>query len=190
MLNEKKSLRRLMRLRRAELNEAIFLALSDEIEKRCAGLPEIEATQTIHIYLSAVNHEVNTHRLITTLLDRGKRVVVPRCDTEPGKLKHIRINSLEELKPSRFGLLEPDHVPQSEVTSAELDLIIAPLLAFDRSGRRLGFGGGYYDYLFGHSACPKIGLAYAFQEVEHIPSEPHDRKLDIIVTEKEIIRIQ
>ncbi|MHB9030861.1 MAG: 5-formyltetrahydrofolate cyclo-ligase [Candidatus Latescibacterota bacterium] len=190
MQEEKKALRRLIRSRRAEMDAETFRTMSAAIERRCVDLPEVQSAGTIHIYVSAVNNEVHTHGLILLLLDWGKRVVVPRCASEPARLHHICINSLEELKPSRFGLLEPEHIPESEVEPADLDLVIAPLLAFDRSGARLGFGGGYYDYLFRRCVCTKIGLAYSFQEMERIPFEPHDRKLDIIVTEKETIRFR
>jgi 5-formyltetrahydrofolate cyclo-ligase len=190
MREEKKALRRLIRSRRAEIDPETYRALNAAIERRCADSPEVRSAETIHIYVSALNNEVHTHGLIALFLEWGKRVVVPRCAAETARLHHICINSLDELKPSRFGLLEPEHIPENEVHPDDIDLIIAPLLAFDRSGARLGFGGGYYDSLFRHCACPKIGLAYSFQEVERIPAEPHDQKLDIIVTEKETIRFR
>ncbi len=179
-----------MRSLRAELDAEDFRSLSAAIERNCAGLPEYQGANTIHTYVSAVNNEVHTLGLILLLLDEGKRVVVPRCTTERSRLQHICINSLDELKPSRFGLLEPEHVPGNEIRPEDLDLIIAPLLAFDRKGARLGFGGGYYDYLFGRGSCPKICLAYSFQEAQNIPIEPHDQNPDIVVTEKEIIRFR
>jgi 5-formyltetrahydrofolate cyclo-ligase len=86
--------------------------------------------------------------------------------------------------------MEPDFLTEREVIPQELSLVIAPILAFDRSGGRLGFGAGYYDSFFAECSCPRLGLAYAFQEVPKIPREPHDRTLDIIVTEKETIRIR
>lgn len=179
-----------MRSLRGALDPAAFRALSGEIERRALSLPELSGAQTVHIYVSAVNNEADTLNIINTLFEMGKRVIVPRCAPEQYRLQHIRINSLEELRPSRFGLLEPEHHPEREVDPLHFDLIIAPLLAFDREGVRLGFGGGYYDFLFHHCPCPKIGLAYSFQEVPAVPREPHDRKLDVIVTEKEIIRLR
>lgn len=185
---EKKAIRARMKDRRAEMDPDTFRTLSALIGRRCGELAELGDARTVHIYASAVNNEVHTHELILLLLDEGKRVVVPRCAPEQYRLQHIRINSLDELRPARFGLLEPVHVPENEVDPAELDIIIAPLLAFDRTGTRLGFGGGYYDYLFRHAVCPRIGLAYSFQEEPNLPVEPHDRKLDAVVTEKETIR--
>ncbi len=187
---EKKIIRARMKSLRAALDPDTFRALGGEIGRRALSLPELSGARTVHIYVSAVNNEVDTLDIITVLFERGKRVIVPRCAPEQYRLQHIRINSLEELRPSRFGLLEPDHNPESEVDPLHFDLIIAPLMAFDRRGGRLGFGGGYYDFLFHHCPCPKVGLAYSFQEVPSIPLESHDRALDVVVTEKEIIRLR
>lgn len=70
------------------------------------------------------------------------------------------------------------------------DLVIVPVVGFDRRGYRLGYGGGYYDKFLASNKCGKIiGLAYSFSETERIPNEAHDIKMDVIITEKEIIRI-
>jgi 5-formyltetrahydrofolate cyclo-ligase len=70
------------------------------------------------------------------------------------------------------------------------DIILVPLLAFDRQGRRLGQGGGHYDRLLARNPQAKaVGLAYAAQEVPLVPTEPHDRRLDWILTEREAIRV-
>lgn len=187
---EKKLLRARMKSLRAALDEDTARSLGAEIETRCFSLPEYREARTVHVYVSAVNNEVCTGGLIQAMFDRGIRVIVPMCSSERCGLRHIRIESLEALKPSRFGLLEPEHIPDNEVHPRDFDIIIAPLLAFDREGGRLGFGGGYYDALFRNCACPKIGLAYSFQEVPEIPMDSHDRRLDIIVTEKETVRIR
>lgn len=68
------------------------------------------------------------------------------------------------------------------------DIYIIPLIAFDRQGNRLGQGGGYYDTTLANTTALKIGLAFAQQEVPHIPTEPHDQKLDWIITPKEAIK--
>jgi 5-formyltetrahydrofolate cyclo-ligase len=174
-------------------------------------LEEYRRARMVHIYVSSLNNEVDTIGLIYRMFEEGKLVVVPCCSGSPDYrhpdlcsaqagdpskhnlgclLRHIRIDSLDTLKPRRFGVMEPDYLPEREVAPAGLDVIIAPVLAFDRSGGRIGFGGGYYDGLFAESGGTKIGLAYSFQEVPKVPREPHDRALDIIVTEKETIRVR
>lgn len=69
------------------------------------------------------------------------------------------------------------------------DLMIVPLLGFDRNGNRLGYGGGYYDKFLARNKCQQtVGVAYSFQEVKDLPVEQHDQKLDLIITEKEVIK--
>jgi 5-formyltetrahydrofolate cyclo-ligase len=67
-------------------------------------------------------------------------------------------------------------------------LLLVPLLAFDASGHRLGYGGGFYDRTLEMLNVPAIGIAYVGQEVSSIPAEPHDRRLDAILTEQGLRR--
>lgn len=80
-----------------------------------------------------------------------------------------------------LGILEPP----ADKPVVIPDVIFMPLLAFDHQGHRLGQGGGYYDrYLSAHSSCRKIGFAWSVQRVDKVPVEPHDQKLDAVVTEQ------
>ncbi|MFC1528770.1 5-formyltetrahydrofolate cyclo-ligase [Candidatus Latescibacterota bacterium] len=185
----KKTIRARMKKLRDGLDLFEYRKLSTAIMEQCVTLPEWKQASTIHIYVSAVNNEVDTLGLIFGMLDGGKVVVVPKCVEELHKLKNIFIRSLDELTLCRFGLMEPEFSPEREIQCNSLNLVVVPLLAFDRTGGRLGFGGGYYDSLLSECTCPKIGLGYSFQEVDRIPVEPHDQKLDIIITEKEIIKV-
>jgi 5-formyltetrahydrofolate cyclo-ligase len=84
--------------------------------------------------------------------------------------------------------------PTVEQPIVEPDLVVTPLLAFDRQGRRLGQGGGYYDRalaaLRAHKSVFVLGLAYVGQETHGLPDEPHDQRLDAILTESEYIAVQ
>lgn len=78
-----------------------------------------------------------------------------------------------------------------ETKPLNLDVIIAPLLAFDKKGFRLGHGGGYYDrFLKKYPDARKIGLSYEFQRVNIIPTEPHDVGLDAVITEEKIYQFR
>ncbi len=80
---------------------------------------------------------------------------------------------------------ESQNIPEGQT----YDLVIVPLIAFDRQGNRLGYGGGYYDkFLAKNNYKQAIGLAYSLQEIKKLPVEEHDQSLDLIITEKEIIR--
>ena len=187
---KKAAIRNGMKARREGMDINSYRSLSMAVVVRCAELDEYRRARTVHIYVSSLNNEVDTIGFIYRMFDEGKRVVVPCCGPEARCLRHICIESLDVLKPRRFGIVEPDFRPEREVAPGELDLVIAPLLAFDRSGGRVGFGGGYYDTFFAVVSCPRVGLAYSFQEVPAVPHEPHDNTLDIIVTEKETIRVR
>lgn len=82
--------------------------------------------------------------------------------------------------------------PMESAAECQPDIIIVPLVAFDRKGFRIGYGGGYYDttlaVLHKQRKITTIGAAFSFQETSAVPVEPFDAKLDIIVTEKEIIK--
>ncbi|MBD8527489.1 5-formyltetrahydrofolate cyclo-ligase [Pseudomarimonas arenosa] len=101
----------------------------------------------------------------------------------------------EALKPNRYGIPEPDLPDQSLLRPEALDVVLVPLIGFTRDGTRLGSGGGYYDRSFAflnHMPRPQrpqlIGIAYSFQELPRLPAAPWDVALDLIVTEREVIR--
>ena len=188
--NEKKLLRNRMKKLRSEISINMYRRQSQSIINKCLDLEEWQYASNVHIYISAINNEVETLGLIYMMFDCGKRVIVPKCNIELHKIISIQITSFEELSPSKYCLMEPDYNREKEIKPEELDIIMTPLLAFDRNGGRLGLGGGYYDDLLGKCTCPKVGLGYSFQEVDKVPVEPHDVNLDIIVTENEIIRVK
>ena len=96
----------------------------------------------------------------------------------------------DRLVPNAFGIPEPDLAVRHLVHPWELDLVLTPLVAFDARGHRLGMGGGFYDRSFAflrrrrHWRRPRlVGLAYAFQEVAHLPAAPWDVPLAAVATE-------
>lgn len=116
----------------------------------------------------------------------------------PGRrrMQFARFGPGTSFKPNRYGILEPDAGPGSLVSARNLDLVLAPLVAFDRRGGRLGMGGGYYDATFDFLAfrtrwrAPKIvGVAFSFQEVPLIERDPWDIPLSGVVTDRGTISI-
>jgi 5-formyltetrahydrofolate cyclo-ligase len=97
--------------------------------------------------------------------------------------------------PNRFGIPEPAVARRDWRSARRLDVIVAPLVAFDRSGRRLGMGGGWYDRTLGfrrfHASFRRpwfIGLAYGFQEVARLEADAWDVPMDAVITEREAVR--
>ncbi|WP_039767662.1 MULTISPECIES: 5-formyltetrahydrofolate cyclo-ligase [unclassified Caldicellulosiruptor] len=140
---------------------------------------------TVFVYMN-LPYEVDTSRIINYLSAKGKRICVPKI------VDRIRMIAGEyrkdgKLKRNRFGIVEPKET--IEVNPSDIDVCIIPLLAFDQSLNRIGFGKGYYDRFLKEvePSCLKVGVAYHFQKVPKIFSERHDVKLDVIVTDRFIL---
>lgn len=86
-----------------------------------------------------------------------------------------------------YGIFEPS----SEASEIEPDIVLVPLAAFDRAGHRIGYGGGYYDRTIQNLRKLKkitaIGVGFAVQEIAHVPSSGHDERLDLVLTEKDVL---
>ena len=135
-----------------------------------------------------MRHEPDTSRIIKNALRLGKRVYVPRCNNG-GLMEAVAIRSMEDLASSgAFGIPEPGECLKAAARE-DIDLVLVPGLCFDRSGGRLGRGKGYYDrFLYGLKAV-FAGLCVDELLMDAVPMEPHDIKMDIIVTQSQIIRI-
>lgn len=128
-----------------------------------------------------IRSEIDCQPILIRLMDSQQTVVLPAV---MGAEEPLDLRVWEQgasLYQSGFGTLAPSEL----APRAEPDIVIMPLLGFDSRGTRLGYGGGYYDRtLASMKKKPKlIGLAFAAQELDHIPREPHDVPLDAIVTE-------
>lgn len=140
----------------------------------------------IMVYASK-DPEVETEGIIADLLAAGKRVIVPIIERETCTLRLSYLEDLSVLVPSTFSVPEPigHEIP---ARAADVEVVVVPMLAYDKSGNRLGYGAGYYDRFL--ERCPHpvtIGIAYSCQEVALLPAEPNDVTMDYIVTEKGII---
>ena len=124
--------------------------------------------------------EIDPFPLAAALGTRGSRTALPAI--VDGGMVFRAWREGEPLVAGTFGTREPEG---GEVMPS---LLLVPLLAFTRGGLRLGYGGGFYDrWLAAHPGVPCFGLAYAAQEVEELPREPHDQRLTGVLTEREVI---
>lgn len=141
------------------------------------------------IYIS-FRSEVDTKILILKMLKDKKEVYVPKIDINSNYMEAVRISSLNDLKENQFGTLEP--IEYSNISNPnEIDVLIAPAIAFDIYGNRIGYGKGYYDTYIKrvtHNML-KVGLVYDFQIVDDVNANEYDENMDIIITEKRILRI-
>ncbi|MEW6418983.1 MAG: 5-formyltetrahydrofolate cyclo-ligase [Nitrospirota bacterium] len=187
----KKTIRREILKRRDEISPEIKAGKDSLIKQRLFSLPEFIAVKTVFFYAS-FRSEVETLSMIKESLKMGKRVVLPKVQRKGNMIKLYEIADINELSPGYMGIPEPFFSNSRFLSLDELDLIVIPGVAFDYSGNRLGYGGGYYDMLLAQrqKEMPIIALAYEEQLVDSIPVEEHDVKVDVIVTDKRIIRIK
>jgi 5-formyltetrahydrofolate cyclo-ligase len=149
--------------------------------------------QHLACYL-ALPEEMDALPLIQALQQQQKCCYVPiiASASDDKTLAFARYEQGTALRPNRYQILEPYNSP--EIRSAhELDIVITPLLAFDKQGNRLGTGGGFYDYTFSflREAAQQrpllLGLAYEIQQVEQLPEEAFDVRLDGVLTEERLL---
>lgn len=181
----KREARKAMCTRRDQLDPDCAQAQGREILRRFVELDDYRQARCMACYVS-VGREVETRDLIRMALSDGKQVGVPV--TRPhGQMDFQRIGSLDALRPAPFGLLEPERDASAVIAPEAFDLVIVPGAAFDRKGNRLGLGGGYYDRFLEQTPGKRVALIYGFQVVDTVPIEPHDLKVDMIVTQDEVI---
>ncbi len=166
------------RKRSASIAEALF------------ALPEYKSAGTVLFYVS-FRSEVSTRRMIEQAISHGKKVLAPKVEHHRRELRLFEIKDLStDLEAGYMNIYEPVEKRTREASPEEPDLVVMPGVGFDEKGNRLGYGGGYYDRL-AVKLRPGVWLvAPAFEEqvVGDVPSLPHDRKTDIIITEKRVIR--
>lgn len=137
--------------------------------------------RSFFIYLSFFL-EAPTDRLVERLREDGHTIYCPRV--ENGEM--VAVPYGEDFTLSKFGIREPT----GESYVGDFDFIVVPLLAVDRQGNRLGYGGGYYDKFLKGKSAKRVGYCYQFQVMPYVPVEPWDEPLQQIVTDEEIINVE
>jgi len=157
-------------------------ASSMAVWKTLQALPAYAKTHCI-AGISSFRNEIDTFRILDGVLRDHKRLCLPRISGDKTHLTFHEITSLQDLTPGTYGILEPP--PHRATPLDQLDLVIVPGLAFDRTGNRLGFGKGYYDKVLPRLRrdALSIGLCYSFQVVEAVPYAGHDVPVHSLLTD-------
>ena len=182
----KREVRRSVLAARDALGEAERVARSAAIHDRSLALPELEGARTVMLYWS-FGSEVATGPLIDRLRDQGTIIVLPRI-RGPQDIEAVAFEPGDPLRQTSFGAREP--AAGAVVDPGSIDVVVPPGVAFDRSGRRVGYGGGFYDRflpMLGR-AVPRIALAFDVQLVDELPAGGFDLPVDVIVTESRVLR--
>ena len=185
-LREKEALRKFLINRRSELGPSIDFQ-SNILNNIKPLIEEIE-NEYIGTYIS-FRDELDTKKLNQYLLERELNLALPAIDFQTKEINFFMYHKNTELIENKFSILEPKN--KDKVIFPKI--IFIPLLGYSKSGFRLGYGGGYYDkYLSKNDIgdVKKIGIAFSFQEVEEIPVEDHDERLDWILTEKHLYKVK
>lgn len=187
MHQRKEELRQQLLEQREAISAAEFYGSSADIIGQLKKQDEFQGARVIHSYVSMnQRREVETQELIREMLSRGRQVIVPITNFDDNTLKHVQLNSFDDLEANKWGVLEPGN--GIEVSPGQFELVIVPMVAADEQCNRMGYGKGFYDRFLQEIDCPTVGLIYEKNVVPELPTEEFDVPLDKIITEKRIIR--
>jgi 5-formyltetrahydrofolate cyclo-ligase len=184
MREQKSSIRQILRQRKDAMEPDDRMKKSKAICSHLMTL--IRDNETVMAYTSK-EKEVNTVPIITSLLAHKNPVVVPIIVKEDVSLRLSYLRDFAALVPSTFGVPEPigSEIP---ATGEDVETIVLPMLGYDRTGGRIGYGAGYYDrFLEKYPGLRKIGIAFACQEIDMLPLDDTDVRMDHIITEEGIV---
>lgn len=170
-----------MRQKRREINKEFQEQSSNLITD--ALIPICKSLKCVMVYMSSFN-EPDILKLTKYLLNNKIKVVIPVSHISDCTIIPSYISSLDTLKKGSYGIYEPEKIIEADIN--EIDLVMAPGIAFSKSGDRIGFGKGYYDKLLADYKGKKVGICYDFQVIDEIPVSVNDIKMDMIITEKRI----
>lgn len=185
----KSAIRKQALQQRAALSESEFLALNQLILTQFKNL-DFTDVKTIHVFLPIVKkHEPNTFLLIDWLQKNHPEIqlIVSKSDFESCSMSHHPYLGKVDLKENHYGIPEPQ---TTKIAEGRIDMVLVPLLAFDKRGYRVGYGKGFYDRFLGSSTAQKVGISL-FGPIEKI-SDVHsdDIRLDRCITPSGIINFQ
>jgi 5-formyltetrahydrofolate cyclo-ligase len=177
-----------LRERRALLDDDDQAAATMAVMARLARIPVLRRAGLIAGY-RAVRGELDIDASLILLGEQGASITVPRVNGE--HLEFVRWSPEQAVRPGSFGVPEPS---TGDAVPLDLhDVVLAPLVAFDSTGSRLGQGGGFYDRALarcGENRPTVIGIAHAFQQVDVIPVEEWDIRIDAAVTEDAVFEFR
>jgi 5-formyltetrahydrofolate cyclo-ligase len=194
--NIKAAVRHSIRLERAKLSINEQAEKAHQLMRIILQLPEFIHSQHLGAYWPN-DSEINPLGILATAHKMGKSCYLPRLEPDPiVHMQFVEYHPGDSLTANRLGILEPSLDHTKSITPKSLDLVLVPLVAFDKKGQRLGMGKGYYDHTFAfhkmdpHSKPFLLGIAYNLQEVSELPSEGWDIPLDGVATETHYTRLK
>ena len=187
-MQDKAGIRKELLGKRDNIPPVVRRAKNRMICERLLSLDELRNASVIFFFAS-FRTEVDTTEMIKSSLFSGKRVLLPKVDKDRHELLLYEIRDFGELAPGYMGIPEPP-VSGNQMSINDADIVIIPGAGFDASGNRIGYGGGYYDRLLSglQKNIPVVAPSFEEQLVDVLPSEPHDIRVQMIVTDRRLIR--
>ncbi|MHC4994910.1 MAG: 5-formyltetrahydrofolate cyclo-ligase [Planctomycetota bacterium] len=186
--DHKEAVRSELRQRLKAMNPKAIHEQSQRAASQLAATKEFQRARALMIFLP-LEHEIDACPIALRAWQAGKTVTSPLVNHNQKRMLPVELCSLDEpMDVDRYGVRTPR---TGEVFPIEMiDLVIAPGLGFDRAGHRIGRGGGYYDRFLSHRDFNGVvcGLALSEQVVEAVPTDDHDARLNMLVTDREVLR--
>ena len=161
-------------------------AASTRIVENFQTLEAFQPSETVALYM-AIAGEVELGPLFSKCWKLGKRTCIPLFNAEARIYEMAEVSAETEYRIGHYGIREP--LSPALLPMGEVGLVAVPGVAFDRAGNRLGRGGGYYDRLLDGFSGVSAAVAFGFQLLPEIPCEAHDKPVDALVTETEIVNV-
>ena len=180
---EKSALRKHLLERRDATSSELRDIVSEKIHENLKKISSYTNSQNIACYFP-IGSEIDTHNIMLGVLEQDKKMLLPKI-TE-NNMEFYIVPDLEKLEKGRFDIMEPK---DSCKKAGNIDCILIPTIGISKSGDRLGYGRGYYDKFLSSTNAMKISLTYSKQIIKSIPIDTHDIKIDLIITEDEIIKV-
>lgn len=190
-MTKKEEMRKKYLKQRSEFSDSLINNWSQKIKKNFLKIEELQNAKKIMAYASMRN-EIKTFSLLEELLNEGYTIYLPYTKKEVIDLGTAQINDLKnDLQEGVFGVQEPIKKIRDKKAPSDLDIIIVPGLCFSKNGYRIGYGGGYYDSFLSKDlvGAVKVGFCYDDFLVDSLPVEEHDIAVDLIITNKQIIKV-
>lgn len=186
MIMDKKSLRKEMRARRKSLTEIERTNLSNAVVEKFLAQDVYKNSAVVMAYVSMAE-EIQLQKIFVDAFNSKKILAIPLI-VGKGEMSAVEVPNFDALEIGEFGILTVREDSRKFIDAEKINCVIVPGAAFDIHKNRLGLGGGFYDKFLSRAVnAKKIALACDFQILENVPTEPHDFKVDMIITEKRII---
>ena len=182
---KKNAIREEYKVRRREMDKDLRRERDTKICEHAIGLVSFRYAEYVLLY-AALEDEIDIYEVARVALERGKKIAFPRCRKEDHTMKYHIVESLDQLKPDSYGILEPsEDLPVYDPENAPGSAIcFVPGLVYDKEGYRVGYGKGFYDRFLTNFKGSSVGVVYSDFILPVVPRGRFDVSVDILLTEK------